>query len=122
MADTVWMIDPDTRDLVFDGEGILATLEGDEASAQRVRMALGAWKGDFPLVPEHGADYGRILGQPADEDAADEVVREAIFQEERVASLDTLDMSVDGGRGLMVSFSGCLDDGQRIDMEVSVDG
>lgn len=122
MADTVWMIDPRTRDLVFDREGILAVLDDDEASAQRVRMALGAWKGDFPLVPEHGTDYGRILGHPADEDAADEVVREAIFQEERVASLEALDMSMDDGHILTVGFSGCLDDGQRIDMEVSVDG
>lgn len=122
MADTVWAIDPLTHDLVFDDEGIMTVLEDDAASAQRIRMTLEAWKGDFPLDPEHGTDYERILGQREDEDKVDEVIREAVFQETRMSSLDTLDISEDDGRGLGIDLSGRLDDGQRIAMEVSLGG
>ena len=43
-------VSEETSDLIFDDNGILVTVEGNATTAQNVRMALTAWKGDFPLV------------------------------------------------------------------------
>ena len=118
---TVWALDPETKDLLFDEDGILITAEGEAASLQGVRLTLEAWKGDFELVPDHGTDYERILGEPADEEAADEVIREAVFQENSLAYLENLSVAVNG-RTLEVSFTGCLEDGTAVSMEVKTDG
>ncbi len=122
MAGTAWMIDPVTRDLAFDGHGILTTTKGDETTAQCVRLTLEAWKGDFFLVPDHGTAYEKILGEQEDEDLADEVVREAVFQEEHVSALEDVTVSVMGNRRMEVAFSGQLDSGSQISMEVRTDG
>ena len=120
MADTVWKIDPDTRDIVFDGEGILATLEDEGGSAQRVRVALGAWKGDFPPVPEHGTDYGRLFSEGCSREEQAEIVRDAVFQEEGVSQVERLAVTDTGRRTVNISFDGQLADGGRISTEVSV--
>ena len=119
MANTVWMIDPNTHDLAFDDEGMLKTLEDNEAAAQNIRLTLEAFKGDFDLVPEHGTDYDQILGLRADEEAADEVIREAAFQEERLAAINELTVTEGKNRQIDISFSGQLDDGTAVNMEVS---
>lgn len=118
MANTVWMIDPKTHDLAFDNNGILVALEDDAAAAQGIRLTLEAFQGDFPLVPSHGTDYERILGQQADEETADEVVREAAFQEERLSAIDVLTVVEGAGRSLNITFSGQLNDGTLVSMEV----
>lgn len=122
MANTVWKVDPETKDLVFDEKGALVTIEEDEASAQGVRLTLEAWKEDFELVPGHGTDYGRIFGDSFDEDTMDEVLREAIFQEPRVSSVEELNVLVSDERRIEASFTGCLDNGTKISMEVTTDG
>lgn len=122
MANTAWMIDPLTKDLAFDKHGILATVEDNETSAQCVRLTLEAWKGDFTLVPDHGTDYEKILGEREDEELADEVIREAVFQEDKVSALEELAVSVMENRKLEVIFSGRLNDGSLINMEVKADG
>ncbi|RHT21009.1 hypothetical protein [Clostridium sp. AM33-3] len=114
-----WKINQDTKDLCFDDAGILETIEEDEAAAQGVRMALTAFQGDFDLVPEHGTDYEQILGLPVDDETTDEVIREAIFQEDRVAMIDELIVNMDK-RAVEISFSGTLNDGKKVSMEVSV--
>lgn len=113
-----WKIDPDTRDLCFDKDGMLETVSDQEAAAQGVRMALTAFKGDFDLVPEHGTDYEQILGVEADEETMDEVVREAIFQEDRVSAIDELSVST-ANRTVEINFSGTLNNGEKISMEVN---
>lgn len=114
-----WKINQDTKDLCFDDAGILETIDEDEAAAQGVRMALTAFQGDFDLVPEHGTDYEQILGLPVDDETTDEVIREAIFQEDRVAMIDELTVNMDK-RAVEISFSGTLNDGKKVSMEVSV--
>lgn len=114
-----WKINQDTKDLCFDDAGILETIDEDEAAAQGVRMALTAFQGDFDLVPEHGTDYEQILGLPVDDETTDEVIREAIFQEDRVAMIDELIVNMDK-RAVEISFSGTLNDGKKVSMEVSV--
>ena len=114
-----WKINQDTKDLCVDDAGILETIEEDEAAAQGVRMALTAFQGDFDLVPEHGTDYEQILGLPVDDETTDEVIREAIFQEDRVAMIDELIVNMDK-RAVEISFSGTLNDGKKVSMEVNV--
>lgn len=113
-----WKIDPDTRDLCFDKDGILKTVSDQEAAVQGVRMALTAFKGDFDLVPEHGADYEQIMGVEADEETMDEVVREAIFQEDRISAIDELSVST-ANRTVEINFTGTLNNGEKISMEVN---
>lgn len=120
MANTVWMIDPETHDLAFDDSGILKTLESNTAAAQNIRLTLEAFQGDFLLVPSHGTDYDRILGQQADEETADEVVREAAFQEESLSAINTLTVREGMGRSLEITFSGQLNDGTAVSMEVNI--
>lgn len=120
MADTVWKINPDTKDLSFSDSGMLETLEGDAASAQGVALTLGAWKGDFNLVSNHGTDYEQILGVTADEETIDEVFREAIFQEEQVSTVDELTVVQETNRSLSIIWSGKLSNGDPISMEVNV--
>lgn len=113
-----WKIDPDTRDLCFDKDGMLETVSDQEAAVQGVRMALTAFKGDFDLVPEHGTDYEQILGVESDEETMDEIVREAIFQEDRVSAIDELSVST-ANRTVEISFFGTLNNGEKISMEVN---
>ena len=91
----------------------------DETAVQSVRMTLTAFKGDFDPVPDHGTDYELILGLPADEDTMDEVIREAIFQESRVAMIDELTINMQN-RSAEIRFSGTLNDGEKVSMEVNV--
>ena len=113
-------INPDTKDLSFSDAGILETLEDDAASAQGVALTLGAWKGDFDLVPDHGTDYEQILGVPADEETIDEVLREGIFQEEQVSMINELTVAQVANRSMEVTWSGQLSNGESISMEVNV--
>lgn len=118
MAENVWMIDPDTHDLCFDDSGILETLDEGEAVAQNIRLVLEAFRGDFDLVPSHGTDYEQILGQPVDMEIVDEVIREAAFQEERLAIITDLEITEGANRGLEILLSGQMDDGTKVSMEV----
>ena len=113
-------IDPETRDITFDEGGILETIHGDATSGQAVRLTLDVWKGEFPLDPTHGTEYGRIMGRKAntmEPDEIPEVIRDAIFQEPDVVEVDKVDYSIEG-RGLTVSFSGRLSSGNTISSEV----
>ena len=56
-------INPETRDLEFDGYGVMRMIGGDETTAQNVRLTLLAGKGSFPLDTAHGTEYDRFLGR-----------------------------------------------------------
>lgn len=116
---TVLALDPETRDLCFDGAGIMETLEDGEAIAQNIRNNLYTWKGEFPLNTDHGTDWERVVGKPASEavDEADDVLRQSIFQEPYVREITELTPQVDGRR-LGAEFSGTLYDGSTIRLEV----
>lgn len=119
MKNTTWEIDPNTKDLAFNKEGILKTVEGDSTSVQNIRMTLESWREDFELVPDHGTDYTKILVDQADEDTTEEIIREAIFQEDNMGVLEKLSIERDNNRKLNISFTGQLDNGTVIDMEVN---
>ena len=122
MSKTAWKIAPETKDLSFTDEGMLEVMEDDAAIAQGVALTLGAWKGDFELVPSHGTDYEQILGAEVDEETTDEVLREAIFQEEQITTVESLGVTRGEGRKMTVTWSGQLSDGKTISMEVNTGG
>ena len=47
-------LDPETRDLCFDADGIMEVVEDGNAIAQNIRNNLLTWKGEFPLNTGHG--------------------------------------------------------------------
>lgn len=113
-------IDPVTRDLVLDEDGIMEVVTGDDVPAQNVRLTLQAWRGEFLFVPSHGTDYDRIMGKkPSEltEDEVPEVIRDAVFQEPEVEEVQEVNYTLEG-RGLDVSVSGRLSDGETINAEV----
>ena len=115
-------IDPATRDISFDEDGIMETVAGAAAAAQNVRLTLEVWRGEFPFDPSHGTDYERIMGKkPRDleDDEIPEVIREAIFQEPDVEEIEKVDYAIKS-RGLDVSFTGRLSSGTTITTEVNM--
>ena len=116
---TVLALDEETRDLVFDEDGIMALREDGEAIAQNIRNNLLTWKGEFPLNTDHGTDWGRVVSQPlsAALDEADDVLRASIFQEPYVRQIDELTPRLDG-RTLGAEFAGSLYDGSTVRTEV----
>lgn len=115
-------IDPESRDLLLDDQGMMETLTGDETSAQAVRLTLEAWKGEFPFDPTHGTEYERIMGRKArdlSDDEIPEVIRDAVLQEPNVSEVDTVEYTIEN-RSLDVSVTGSLTSGSTIQTEVSI--
>jgi hypothetical protein len=56
-------IDPITGDLDYQG-GLVAVVTGQEALAQRIRLRLQVWRGEWFLNPDFGTPYRQqILGK-----------------------------------------------------------
>lgn len=121
MDNMTLMIDPETRDLVFDEDGSFKKIYGSDTTVQNVRHALLTWKDEFFADEMHGTDYERIFGlnqNDVDEDEIKEIIREAIFQEPDVSRIDSLTVSYDR-RNILVEFSASLVDGETIVLEVT---
>ena len=117
--DTLY-IDPETRDLAFDEDGNLRMIDGDDSTAQAVRHTLLTWRGEFPLDITHGTAYEQVMGKKANElrrDDLPEVMREAIFQEDQISAVESLEATLDD-RSVSAVFVASLSDGQKISMEV----
>ncbi|MGL5435869.1 MAG: hypothetical protein ACRDBO_10795 [Lachnospiraceae bacterium] len=111
-------------DLVFDADGMLVIVEGDETTAQNIQTVLRTWKGDFELVPDHGADYDKVFDADVSDlsFAPEDVVRAAIYQEDDVKSIESLTVTEDTERHLAIAFTGTLTDGSTVTTEVTTDG
>ena len=115
------LIDPETRDLVLDENGSFKMIYEDDTTAQNVRHALLTWKAEFFADLVHGTDYERIVGTNQNEidlNEIEDVVREAIFQENEVSRIDKLNVSYDG-RNVTAEFSATLVSGETITSEVT---
>lgn len=115
------LVDPDTRDLVFDEGGNFKKIYGVDTTVQNVRHALLTWKAEFFADLVHGTDYARIVGMNQNEidiSEIQDIVREAIFQENEVSRIDTLNVSYNG-RKVTVEFSATLVSGETITLEVT---
>ena len=115
------LIDPETRDLVFDAEGSFQKIYDEDTVVQNIRHALVTWKQEFFADPEHGTDYERIMGTNQNEievEEIKEILREAIFQEPNVSRIDTMTVTYDG-RSISAEFSATLVNDEQISLAVT---
>ena len=115
------LIDPETRDLVFDAEGSFQKIYDEDTVVQNIRHALVTWKQEFFADPEHGTDYERIMGTNQNEieiEEIKEILREAIFQEPNVSRIDTMTVTY-YGRSISAEFSATLVNDEQISLEVT---
>ena len=115
------LIDPETRDLVFDAEGSFQKIYDEDTVVQNIRHALVTWKQEIFADPEHGTDYERIMGTNQNEIEVEEIkesLREAIFQEPNVSRIDTMTVTYDG-RSISAEFSATLVNDEQISLEVT---
>lgn len=115
------LIDPETRDLVFDENGNFKKVFGQDTTVQNVRHALLTWKAEFFADQTHGTDYERILGKNQNDlemSDVEEVIREAIFQEPAVSRIDELNVAYDK-RSITAEFLAVLIDNTKIRLEVT---
>ena len=121
MDNMTLLIDPESRDLVFDTEGSFKKIYGDDTTVQNVRHTLLAWQAEFFADETHGTDYESIVGQSmndVDDDEIKEVIREAVFQDPDVSQIDSISVSYEG-RTITVELTATLSDGEKIALEVT---
>lgn len=115
------LIDPETRDLVFDGDGNFAKIFGADTTVQNVRHALLTWKAEFFADLVHGTDYESVMSKNQNEidlNEVEDIIREAIFQENDVSRIDSISVSYDG-RSITSEFTATLVNGETIASEVT---
>ena len=115
------LIDPETRDLVFDDNGHFKKIFDADTTVQNVRHALLTWKAEFFADRVHGTDYERIMGvnqNDLETGEVEEVIREAVFQEPDVLRIDELTVSYER-RNITVTISAALTTGDTINLEVT---
>lgn len=115
------MIDPETRDLVFDEDGNFEKIFGADTTVQNVRHALLTWKAEFFADLVHGTDYESIMSKNQNEidlNEVEDIIREAIFQEDDVSRIDSITVSYDG-RSVTAEFAATLVNGETITSEVT---
>lgn len=121
MDNMTFLIDPETRDLVFDEDGSFKKLYDADTTAQNVRHALLTWKAEFFADDTHGTDYERVFGMSQndiEDDEVKEVIRESVFQEPDVSRVDEITVSYDR-RSISVMLSAVLVSGEAIALEVT---
>ena len=115
------LIDPETRDLVLDENGSFKMIYEDDTTAQNVRHALLTWKAEFFADLVHGTDYERIMGKNQNEidlNEVEDIIREAIFQENDVARIDSITVSYNR-RSVTAEFTATLVSGETIALGVT---
>lgn len=121
MDNMTLLIDPESRDLVFDTAGMFRKVYGDDTTVQNVRHALLAWKAEFFADETHGTDYENIVGlnmNEVDEDEVRETIREAVFQEPDVARIDSIKVTYEN-RNITVELTATLESGETMALEVT---
>ena len=121
MDEMTLLIDPDTRDLVFDDDGSFKKIYETDTIVQNVRHALITWKNEFFADDEHGTDYDRIMGvnqNELDDDEVREVIREAVFKEPYVSRVEKIDVTYEN-RNITVQLLAVLMDEEKITLEVT---
>jgi phage baseplate assembly protein W len=88
-------IDPNTNDLVFDGQNNLAMVDGDDELVQCIRDIVTTNLGEWFLDPTHGFPRFRVLGEKFDRDRITDELVAAILQESRVQSVEEVTFDFD---------------------------
>lgn len=110
------LIDAETRDIVFDGNGDLSMIYDDDTTAQSARLTLLVYKEELIFDTAHGTDYRRIMGAKPNEitdDEISEIIRESIYQENNISQVNNI-TATRQERGLDISFDGILINGNTI--------
>ncbi len=121
MNNMTLMIEPNSRDLVFDDNGFFKKIYDTDTIVQNVRHSLLTWKSEFFTDETHGTDYESIFGlnqNDVDEDEIKEIIREAVFQEPEILRINNLDVIYEK-RYIEVKFSATLINGETIILEVT---
>lgn len=110
--------------LIVDGDlvmqnGEIVMVDSDAELAQSVESILKTRQGEFFMDTEFGLNRDNLLGKQADQDAAHDDVVEAVAQEPRIATVDTITFTDDRtARTRTVSLSMTkADDGETISIE-----
>ena len=116
-------LNPETRDVIFDDDGILETIEGDDVPVQNVNVNLNTWQGEFQLDETHGTAYKRVMGEPNSfsRSEGEEIIRESVLQEPNVAIVNGVDVSIDEKRTMNTYVTGELASGAEMSTGVSKD-
>ena len=121
MDNMTLLIDPETRDLVFDDTGCFKKIYDTDTVVQNVRHALITWKAEFFADETHGTDYERIMGKNQNEafdGEVEEVIREAVFQETKVSRIEDITVSYEN-RVFTVVVKAVLINDETITVEVT---
>lgn len=121
MENMTLLIDPETRDLVFDEAGSFKKIYDADTTVQNVRHALLTWKAEFFADESHGTDYERIMGvreNDIDKSEVEEIIREAVFQEPDVSRIDEITVSYEK-RSVSAEISATLTSGEKIRLGVT---
>lgn len=109
-------LDPVSGDLAHGG-GLLSIVSGTDVVAQRLRLRLGLWLGEWFLNALVGVPWPQWIGSKPDLKTIESVLRRAITTAPGIASLDVFSLSLDGAsRALNVSFRATAVTGEVIDV------
>lgn len=103
-------------DLCFEN-GTLQMVEGDEEIAQSVELTLKTRLGEFTLDEHFGLDRSNIVGKSFDQEEAQYDIINAVTQDERIASVESVEFSYDKEtRNLSVHLKMKKEDDQTIEL------
>ncbi|GED69383.1 DUF2634 domain-containing protein [Brevibacillus reuszeri] len=108
-------------DLAFDEDGELLTIEGPEEIAQCAAITLGTNKNEWFLNPQMGIRFMAFLDKKQSEEEMREEIRQGLFQEPRIKTVESIDFSIDRKkRELEVRFQATAIDGALINEVVTL--
>ncbi|TQR29384.1 DUF2634 domain-containing protein [Brevibacillus brevis] len=82
-------------DLEFDNSGDLVMIDGEEEVAQCVELTIGTNKGEWFLNPGMGIKFRAFLDKKQSEEEMREEIRQGLFQEPRIKTVESIDIIVD---------------------------
>ena len=97
-------LDPATFDLWVGPNGETRLTTPLEGAAQRLRVGLGLWKGEYPLDLDQGIPYKDILGRKDGGASLAAAQRAEIVGAPEVASLDAFSVTLDVRRNATTRF------------------
>ncbi|MED2748412.1 DUF2634 domain-containing protein [Brevibacillus porteri] len=108
-------------DLAFNESGELLTVEGPEEIAQCAAITLGTNKKEWFLNPEMGITFRKFLGKKLSEEEMREEIRQGLFQEPRIKTVESIEFSMDlKKREMEVRFTATTINGNVINEVVTV--
>jgi phage baseplate assembly protein W len=102
--------------------GELVVVNGQEEIAQCVKNVLGTNKSEWFLNPNMGIKFNAFLEKNLNEEEMREQIRQGLFQEPRIKTVDKIAFDYDTkNRTMDVRFSATAVDGQKVEGEVIQD-